>query len=255
MVKSIILPNAKNEPLEVLYERELLRLRQPSALQQRLADIDQRKPLRRIYVMGCGRSGTWLLTHVMNTFLGVEVVLRELAVEYFGVLTTEHPVLVLERDHVAHQRVGQIPASIEIAYIIRHPYDVLTSHLPSSQRPYHILPDRWVEEITALRHLVNSQRDNTKIIRYEDLVADPVQWQAEAGHLFRLNVRVSVEQLCTVSSNPTESPLYRSRKIDVASVHKYKRDIEKLAYLRRIRPVLGETLDWFAEMYDYDLSL
>lgn len=107
MVKQIILPNPHNTPLQVLYKKELLRLRESGTLAQRLAELDQRQPLRRIYVMGCGRSGTWLLMHIMNTFLGVEVVLRESAIEYFGLMTTENPVLVLKRDHVAYQRIDQ----------------------------------------------------------------------------------------------------------------------------------------------------
>jgi hypothetical protein len=45
MVKQIILPNANNEPVQALYEKELQRLKQPGALQQRLADIDNRDHL------------------------------------------------------------------------------------------------------------------------------------------------------------------------------------------------------------------
>lgn len=57
-------------------ENELVRLKQPGAVQERLTEIDSRKPLRRIHVMGVGRSGTWLLTHIMATFFDVEVVPR-----------------------------------------------------------------------------------------------------------------------------------------------------------------------------------
>lgn len=255
MVNQLILTNANNDPLQVLDERELLRLRQPNALQQRLADIDHRRPLRRIYVMGCGRSGTWLLTHVMNTFLGVEVVLRELPVEYFGLLTTESPVLILKRDHRAYQRMGQILENIEIAYIVRHPFDVLTSQLPGGRIPYHILPDRWRGEMVALRTLAESGRKHTKIIRYEDLVSCPSEWQSELGRFFGLNVGLFINELCTVSDNPTESPTHRSRRLDANSIDKHKRDPQKLAYLGRIKPELGELLRWVSERYRYDISL
>jgi hypothetical protein len=255
MVKQIILPNANNEPVQALYEKELRRLKQPGALQQRLADIDNRKSHRRIYVMGCGRSGTWLLTHAIATFFGVEVVPRELPLEYFGLLMTDSSALVLKRDNAAYQRVKQMPASIEIAYIVRHPYDVLTSHLPGSGRPYHILPERWVGELTALRHLVDSQKKNVKIVRYEDLVRRPVESQNKVGHFFRLKIRVPIDTIYTASNNPSESPLHQSRKIDVSSIDKYKLDPAKLAYLARIKPQLGEVLDWVGKTYDYDLSL
>ena len=256
MVKQIILPNSTNQPVQALYEKELLRLKQqPGALQQRLAEIDNRKPLRRIYVMGCGRSGTWLLTHVMATLSGVEVVPRELPVEYFGLLMTDSSVLVVKRDSDAYQWVQQMPASIEIAYIVRHPYDVLTSHLPGSGRAYHILPERWVGELTALRHLVDSRRKNIKVVRYEDLVGRPVESQTKLGHFFRLKIRTPIDTISTISNNPSESPLHRSRKLDVSSIDKHKRDPTKLAYLAQIKSQLGEVLDWVGKTYDYDLSL
>jgi hypothetical protein len=256
MVKQVVLPNPNNEPVQALYEKELVRLKQPGALQQRLADIDNRKRLRRIYVLGSGRSGTWLLTHVMTTFFDVEVVPRELPVEYFGLLMTDCSVLILKRDRDAYQRTDQIPANIEIVYIVRHPYDVLTSYLPSStSRPYYILPERWVGELTALRHLVDSKRKHVNVVRYEDLVSHSVEWQKKLGHFFRLKIRVPIDTLATSSNNPSESPLHRSRKIDVTSIGKHKHDPAKLAYLAQIKPQLGELLDWVGKIYDYDLTL
>jgi hypothetical protein len=256
MVKQIILPNSVNQPAQALFEKELRRLKQqPGALRQRLGEIDNRKPLRRIYVMGCGRSGTWLLTHVMATFAGVDVVRRELPAEYFGLLTTDSSVLVLKRDSNAYRWVQQIPESIEIAYIVRHPYDVLTSHLPGSGRRYHTLPERWVGELTALRHLLDSRRKNIKVVRYEDLVGRPVESQKKLGHFFRLNIKVPIDTISTISNNPSESPLHRSRKLDVSSIGKHRRDPAKLAYLAQIKPQLGEVLDWVGKTYDYDLRL
>jgi hypothetical protein len=207
------------------------------------------------YVMGCGRSGTWLLTHVMACLLVVEVVPRELPVEYFGLLMTDSSVLVVKRDSDAYQSAQQMPARIEIAYIVRHPYDVLTSHLPGSGRPYHILPERWVGELTALRHLVDSRRKNIKVVRYEDLVGRPVESQTKLGHFFQRKIRVPIDTILTASNNASESPLHLSRKIDVSSIDKHKLDPAKLAYLSQIKPQLGEVLDWVGKTYDYDLTL
>ena len=114
MARQLVLSNKENEPLQRLYENELFRLKDPEALQAQLTMIDQTGPFRRIYVMGCGRSGTWLLTHVLSN--DTDVVLRELTVEYFGLLIPDRPVLVLKRDHVAYRGIERIPASIEIAY-------------------------------------------------------------------------------------------------------------------------------------------
>jgi len=255
MPSRIILPNPRNEPLQKLYEKELSRLREPKALERQLTDIDKVRQFRRIYVMGCGRSGTWLLTHVMGTLKDTDVVRNELSLEYFGLIVPSSQVLVLKRDSIAYQRIEQIPKCIEIAYIVRHPFDVLTSHLPTSRRPYHILPQRWLGEMTALRHLKDTERKDTKIVRYEDLVSNPRETQSDLANSFGLCVGVSIDELRTVSNNPSEGPMHRARKIDMNSVNKHKRDPEKRKYLTEIRPGLGLMLEWVGKVYHYDISL
>jgi hypothetical protein len=255
MVQQLILPNPKNERTQDLYEEELLRLKQSGSLARQLAELDKNRPFRRIYVMGCGRSGTKLLTSVMSTFKDAEVVGKELPVEYFGLFVTSCSTLILKRDHKAYQRIKEIPESIEIAYIVRHPFDVLTSHLRISARPYHILPDRWLGEMVALQYLMDTRRKNTKIIRYEDLVTHPVDAQSDLASFFTLAVGVSINELYTVSNNPIEAATHRARKIDTHSINKHKRDPEKLKYLKTIQPTLGRTLDWVGKAYNYDLSL
>jgi hypothetical protein len=257
MVEQLILPNPKNERTQDLYARELLRLKEQRALEEQLTAIDRGRPFRRIYVMGCGRSGTWLLTNLMSTFKDTEVVPKELIFEYFGLLVTKCSVLVLKRDHIAYQRVEEIPESIKVAYIIRHPFDVLTSHLPISQRPYHILPHRWLGEMLALQYLLDTGRKDTKIIRYEDLVSKPLDSQADLGSFFDLRVGVSIDDFYTVSTNPTEATAATrgARKIDIHSINKYRRDPQKLEYLKKIRPRLGRMLEWVGQTYNYDLSL
>ena len=45
------------------------------------------------------------------------------------------------------------------------------------------------------------------------------------------------------------------RKIDARSVGKYKQDPEKVTYLQKIRPLLGETLDWVAATFGYETEI
>jgi hypothetical protein len=101
---------------------------------------------------------------------------------------------------------------------------------------------------------VDSRRKNIKVVRYEDLVGRPVEWQTKLAHFFRLKIRAPIDTIFTTSNNPSESPLHLSRKLDVSSIDKHKRDTAKLAYLAHIKPQLGEVLDWVCETYDYDLS-
>jgi hypothetical protein len=238
-----------------LYDRELRRLKERGALQRKLQEIDKLRSFRRVYVMGCGRSGTWLLTHVMGTFNDTEIVRQELDVAYFGLMITKSSTLVIKRNSVAYQTIKEIPESIEIAYIVRHPFDVLTSQLPGSGRLYHISPDRWLGEMSALKYLVDTRRKNTKIVRYEDLVANPVETQSELAGFFCFGIGVPITEIATISNNPTEGPRHRDRKLDVYSIHKHRHDPNKLQYLREIRAALGQTLNWVGTSYNYDLSI
>jgi hypothetical protein len=257
MVRQIPIPNPRNDDLRQLYESELSRLRQKGALENRLAAVDKTTPFRRIYVMGCGRSGTWLLTNVMSMFNDLEVVSKELPFEYFGLLLTDRSALVLKRDHLAYERIALIPDAIEIAYIVRHPFDVLTSRLPGSRRLYHISPDRWLGEMTSLQYLLDTRRKNTKVIRYEDLASKPRECQLELASSFRLEIGRSIDELYTSSNNPFETTgtLHRARRVDTNSVNKHKNDVAKIDYLKKIKPGIGPVLDWVGSAYDYDLSL
>jgi len=257
VAKQLILPNPRNEALQNLYDKELSRLNEPGALEERLTEIDKIRSFHRIYVMGCGRSGTWLLTNLMGTFQDTDVVRKETVFEYFGLLVTSCSTLVLKRDKDAYRRVAKLPESIKIAYIIRHPFDVLTSHLPRSNRPYHILPDRWLGEMAALRHLVDAGRANTKIIRYEDLASKPVETQTDLGDFFDLRAGMTMSAFYTFSNNPTEKTATTGspRTIDIDSINKHQRDPKKLDYLKAINPKLGKMLEWVGQTHNYDVSL
>jgi hypothetical protein len=255
MAELIILGSPGLLRTQELYDRELRRLKERGALQRKLQEIDKLRSFRRVYVMGCGRSGTWLLTHVMGAFNDTDIVRQELDVAYFGLMMTNYSALVIKRNAVAYQAIKEIPESIEIAYIVRHPFDVLTSQLPGSGRLYHISPDRWLGEMSALRYLVDTRRKNTKIVRYEDLVTDPVETQSDLAGFYGFDIRVPITEIATVSNNPTEGPGHRSRKLDVYSIHKHRHDHNKLQYLRVIRIALGKTLDWVGMSYNYDLSI
>jgi hypothetical protein len=234
------LPPSANERPEDVYHKELARLRKPGALGKRLIEFDRIKPVRRIYIMGCGRSGTWLLTGVMSSFKDVEVVGAELTVEHFGLFQTDRSTLILKRDSRAYQTIKDIPQQIEIVYIVRHPFEVLTSHLAGSQRSYHILPDRWLGEMSALQYLFATRRENAKIVRFEDLVSSPVELHAELATFFDLQIEVPIDKVADISKD---------------AIGKHKQSVDKIRYLQRIKPDLGDMLSWVANTYHYDVSL
>jgi len=242
---------------EDLIKQELSALKNPAMLKSRLAKIDEAHDFRRIYVMGCGRSGTWLLAGLFATYADLEMVPQELGVEYFGLYTTKKKILLLKRDYAAHLRIEQIPACIEIVYIIRHPFDVLTSHNPATKRIYHIEPYRWLNEILALQYLLDSKRDHATIVKYEDLVQEPHNSQGFIAERLKLGINHPIEMLDKVFQPDagTINAMHGLRPIDTNSIGKHKKDLAKIRYLKSIRPRLGRLLDWVGEEYGYDVSL
>lgn len=251
------LPNPEQLRDKLLYEQELKRLKKGNHLQLRLAELDKEKAIDRIYVMGCGRSGTWLLTAIISTFRDVCLIPREMEVENFGIYRTQAPTLVLKRYYTSFEKIERIPAEIKIAYIVRHPYDVLTSHNPNTKRRYHISPHRWLGEMMALQYLVDTGRPDTKIIRYEDLVMNAETVQEELAGYFHLENSASPKDIVSTFHAPPEAvaAMHGLRPIDTNSINKYKRDGEKIDYLKKIRPRLGRMLDWIAHEYRYDIAL
>jgi hypothetical protein len=226
-------------------------------LAARLEEIDDTKNIQRIFVMGCGRSGTWLLTGLMATFNDTCVVAKEVPVELFARLTTTGKTLVLKRNSQSYQRMLEIPDSIKIAYAIRHPFDVLTSHNPMSGHTYHIDVERWLGEMVALRSVLDAGRKNFCVLRYEDMVRDPVSAQAKLGQELGLEPRIPAQGLASVfrPSGRAKSAMHGLRNIDARSLYKYKNDPTRIAYLKTIKSELGDTLDWVASRFGYDTSL
>lgn len=235
----------------------LKRLAVPGELEKALARIDSSAQRRRIYIMGCGRSGTWLLTSLFSSFKHVALVAKELPVESFGALGTDAPVLVLKRDHKAYQLVEEIPAAIGIIWIVRHPFDVLTSHNPVESRRYYIQPWRFIGEMYALKYLLDTKRPDTLVVKYEDLVQDPVGTQQRIAERFGLSIGFPPDKIDEKFKAPREADIamHGVRKIDAASVGKFKQDPENIQYLRRILPRVQPALAWVAEQFSYDITL
>jgi hypothetical protein len=258
MLQRVKIAPGKDGDYAKAYDQEIWRLSARGVLSARLTEMDNNKvPLKRIFVMGCGRSGTWLLTGIMSTFENVSVLADEVEVENFGLISTTLPTLVLKRHYQSFAFIESIPAQIGIAYIVRHPFDVLTSHHPDYSLRFHIAPHRWLGEMLALQYLVETKRRDTMIIRYEDLVCNPNAVQKGLAETFRLKPTVTGEDFMT-TFKPTEKALvamHGLRKIDQKSIGRYKNEPEGIKRLKEIRPRLGRVLDWVSEEFSYDVTL
>jgi hypothetical protein len=249
--------NLEELNLDFSEHQELTRLSEPGELAKRIAYLDKLRPINRIFIMGCGRSGTWLLTALFSTMSETNVIPVETSPMRFGLYMTSAKNLVMKRGHLSYLNIDKMPESIKIAYVIRHPFDVLTSHNPTTEKKYHIDPERWLGEMTALKYLIEHKRASTLIIRYEDLVINPIETQTKIAHYFGMEIEKSVDEIISTFSASPEAVLamHGLRKIDTNSLYKYINNSESLEYLKKIKSNLEPMLSWVSEMYGYNLKL
>lgn len=238
-------------------ENELELLRLPGALGARLSAMNkQHQIFKRIYVMGCGRSGTWLLTGIMSTFRGVGLIPDELDVAYFGIITTQKKALVLKRNFKSYQSAADIPEEISLVHVVRHPFDVLTSIHHRTKEGFHISPVRWLGEMRSLRQLMEGNRLKLIIVRYEDMVSNPITVQCELASRLALEIEIPATDFMKTFNPPAKAvaSMHGIREIDTKSVDRWRSDPEFLRYLVSIRPLLGDDLIWMSKTFGYDIN-
>ena len=108
----------------------------------------------------------------------------------------------------------------------------------------------------ALKYLVDTKRLNTKIIRYEDLIINPQNFQASIAEYFKLKINKSADEIASTFCASPEAflAMHGLRKIDTNSLHKFKNSSD-IEHLKNIRANLSPMLSWVAAEYKYDLSL
>jgi len=229
------------------------------SLREALARKDDESGIsaKRIFLMGCGRSGTWLLTGIMSTFADTAVSGTENAVGAFRNIKGNPPIQVIKRTHDSCLVVNLIPPEISIIYILRHPFDVLTSKHPGNDDARHISPLRWNSEMQALRWLHERKRPNTLIIRYEDLVSDPDKTQALIARTFGLTIAHPASSFDQkfVPSDRARNAMHGLRAPDRQSIGRWRQDESNRDYLAKVVPDLMPQLIWVGENFGYDIDL
>jgi hypothetical protein len=222
-----------------------------------LARITRARPEKYIYLMGCGRSGTWLLTSLMAQFEDTEVFAKESPVKAFLEVRTRSRNLVVKRNPHAYRRALSIPERIFILYVIRHPFDVLTSYNPNSGSKYHISPDRWLGEMTALKTMIEGGRKRLLVITYEDLVTQPRVELEKIAALLDLSLSAGYLDGQPNADLPPEAILamHGLRPVDTNSIGRHLRNPEAIEYLRSIGPQIAPMLEWVATRFGYRITL
>ncbi|MBN1554425.1 MAG: sulfotransferase [Phycisphaerae bacterium] len=216
----------------------------------------------RIYILGCGRSGTTLLLAMMTCFRDTYVLLEEAArtgedhYSRFDTLHRPERTHVIKRASNASDFAHEIPHPIGLLYLVRHPLDVLTSTLRFQGKvyPYYITPSRWLAEVRALRGLLEASRPNMMTLSYENLVSRPDQVQEQIARTFgleydrpfsRFQENFSTEEGIATTMNGIRPP-------DTASLHRW-REVRHREYLRSLWPDIAKEANWFCDRFGYSI--
>jgi hypothetical protein len=226
-----------------------------------LRERDGGTPRKRIYIMGCGRSGTTMLMSMMRCFADTFVLIDperggEDSIGRFATLDAPERVHVIKRDAIAHQYAHLIPDCIDILHIVRHPLDVLVSDLKLDKTwERYIKPDRWEPEMASLQALID--RRPMLIVRYEDLVADPDRVQAviESGFDLRPSIPFSRFHQSFEPAKIIADTMNGVRAPSTASIDRWSRTSDNIDYCRSLWPEIRSQVEWVCERFGYDFGV
>src|SRR5688572_18571719 len=183
----------------------------------------------KIFIAGCGRSGTTLIRDLMgcfhNTYVLNEGEYGESSFSRFSDISHSESHAVIKRTGECWKTLPILPNDIELMYCVRHPFDVMTSIHPFTKhlRRFHITYERWEAEYNALKTLQKSQLYRSIfILKYEELVHNPNLIQEKIVDHFGLNIKHHF--------NEDNLGIH----IFSDSIDKWKRDSGLMDYLRTI---------------------
>ncbi|MDR4308116.1 hypothetical protein IHQ68_15965 [Chelatococcus sambhunathii] len=202
----------------------------------------------RIYVCGCGRSGTTLLIDQMACFSRLFVDYAESHAGAFVRAPAGYEAVAIKRSSTAYEFLPGLPTEIGLLYIVRHPYDVMASKLGEKDR--YIKPDRWRNEAAALAAVLASGRPNMMLVRYEDLVSDPDGVQARIAQQWGLTIGLPFSRFHEIADTPHA---HVARPVDQASIGAWRRHAGLIQDLDAVHAEIGAELEWFARRFGYEL--
>ena len=217
--------------------------------------------MNKIYIMGCGRSGTTFLLTLMTSFQDTYVHIDAAPVpgedhfRAFDSIKTEASTVVVKRVSDAYKFIYEMPDQLKLLYLVRHPLDVVTSTLNYRGKTYknYIPPERWLAETKALRSLIESQRQGVFLLRYEDLVLQPDTAQRKIGDYFGLKIDTLFSRCHErfIASEDIDATLNGLRPPDASSIGRWKSQ-QHMPQLTAVLQEIESELEWFCAQFGYD---
>jgi tetratricopeptide (TPR) repeat protein len=193
---------------------------------------------KRIFIGGCGRSGTWLCEQLFACFDDCQRNDTERHFGRFAYLPSGNNLHVLKRMHNSHRTLEKLPHDIGLIYMIRHPFDVLVSeHLGKTN---FISFDNWMSEYKT--YLQIKDRPNTVIVRYEELVANPNNFQRTLETTFSITPDIPITEFYKRAKprKGVERAMQSLRPFDESSIGKHLSNQSNIDFCRKILNIHSE---------------
>lgn len=208
--------------------------------------------IKRIFIAGCGRSGTTLLCNYMFAYNDTFVLPFEAPSDYLyrydSFLKNKDWVrnFVVKRTYECHSTLHTLPEDIHLIYVVRHPFDCLTSYIGSS-KDFHISIERWKQEFAALQSLKKNQVDRKiTYVKYEDIIFNTNEIQNRIGRDLKLESKIKFEELNIVGIESKPHSL---------SIFKWKNNQNFKNYLIDVYSKNKEDFLKFSDIFQYNLEI
>lgn len=217
---------------------------------------------QQVHIIGISRSGTTMLQYAMLAFKDIEVVNKETSIQEphisglfkracLGLFSNKKTILLTKRNFawfdpstVLKEIEVAKAEGIHIILLVRDPRDVLSSkHKRASEKKYYVDVNHWVSSANAINQYKDALTETNQIsvIRYEDLVLNPIETTKLLNANIGLILRDGVEDLSKIKSNietngyvisPAQSAAMHSiRDMDTDSIDRWKKSNFQLAEL------------------------
>lgn len=215
---------------------------------------------RLLFIAGCARSGTSLMLNMMRCFDDAYCDPVERPFADLAILDRPEAAWVLKRTATCWKTLRSLPNDVGLIYMVRHPFDVLTSRW-GAQTDQYVTWERWKAEFDALEEVVTHRAPNTgglQIVRYEDLVTAPLDVQSRIEGQWELQRTTGFDRFHELASSDAPSlvgvALQGLRPPDRRSIDKWRRQPQLASELRSLVLDHRNELTRFLERFDYDVG-
>ena len=238
--------------------------------------------VKRVYIVGCSRSGTTMLHYAMIAFKDTVLFdketniwshpnMRDIFLLYKENYHNNNNIFYISKRHAKWWYYEDLYKSlyhimkydVYLINIVRDPRDVLTSKHPFEKRKYYVEPWYWEKSIESADILIKNLGiyRNKLTIKYEELVFNSNYIENKLKNNLGLNLRDNINSWSSLKDNVEKSfdnnkmipYMHKLRNFDRDSIGKWKNSEENKKYVEYLlkKSEYRKKIMLFMEKYEY----